>query len=81
MINHVESVLKEDMEDKESRNNEVIQKLTTITESEDETKSNTEPDDEEKEDDEEESSLDDSDLYAGFDEDGNRIVEDEHDEE
>ena len=77
MINHVEGVLKEDMEDKESRN-EVIQKLA---ESDDETKSNTEPDKEEKEDDKEESSLDDSDLYAGFHEDGNRIVEDDHDEE
>ena len=80
MINHVESVLKEDMEDKESQN-EVIQKLATITENEDEKKSNTEPDEEEKEDDTEDSSLDDSDLYAGFDEDGNRIVEDDHDEE
>ena len=69
------------MEDKESQNNEVIQKLATIIESKDETKSNTEPDEEEKQDDKEESSLDDSDLYAGFDEDCNRIVEDEHDEE
>ena len=76
MINHVESVLKEDMEEKEFRN-EVVQKLATISESEDETKSNTETDKEE-EDNEEESIMDDSELYAGFDEDGNRIVEDDH---
>ena len=37
MINHVESVLKEDMEEKKSQN-KVAQKLATITEVEDETK-------------------------------------------
>ena len=68
------------MEEKEFWN-KVVQKLATITESEDETKSNTETDKEEEEDNEEESSMDDSELYAGFDEDGNRIVEDDHDEE
>ena len=34
MINHVESVLKEDMEEKEFRN-DVVKQLATITESED----------------------------------------------
>ena len=78
MKNHVESVLKEDMEEKKFQK-EVVQKLATISESEDETKSNTETDKEE-EDNEEELIMDDSELYAGFDEDGNRIVEDDHDE-
>ena len=37
MINHVENVLKEDREDKESRH-KVVQKLSTITEKKDEEK-------------------------------------------
>ena len=78
MINHVESLLKGDMEEKEFWN-EVVQKLATITESKDET--NTVTDKEEEEDDnEKEWSMEDSELYAGFDEDGNMIFKD-HDEE
>ena len=63
MINHVENVLKEDLEAKET-NNMVVEKLATITENEDEAKS-------------ESSEADDYDYYEGFDEDGNRIVDKE----
>ena len=73
MINHVENVLKEDREAKESRH-KVVQKLSTITENKDEEKSEAEL---ENEDEESEVELDDSDLYEGFDEDGNRITEDD----
>ena len=41
MINHIENVLNEDMEAKESRK-EVVQKLATIIKNEDETKSEAE---------------------------------------
>ena len=59
MIDHVENVLKEDLEAKET-NNMVVEKLATITENEDEAKS-------------ESSEADDYDYYEGFDEDGNQI--------
>ena len=72
MINHVENVLREDRDDKESRH-KVVQKLSTITEKKDEEKLEAEL---EMEDEENEVELDDSDLYEGFDEDGNRITED-----
>ena len=72
MINHVENVLKEDRDDKESRH-KVVQKLSTITEKKDEEKLEAEL---EMEDEENEVELDDSDLYEGFNEDGNRINED-----
>ena len=73
MINHVENVLKEDREDKESTN-KVVQKLSTITENtgEEKLKAELEIEDEENYDE-----LDDSDLYKGFDEYGNRITEDD----
>ena len=73
VINHVGNVLKEDREDKESRN-KVVQKLSTITENKDEKKLEVEL---EIEDEENYDDLDDSDLYEGFDEDGNRITEDD----
>ena len=71
MINHVENVLKEDGEDKES-GKKVVQKLSTITENKDEEQLEAELEDEENYDE-----LDDSDLYEGFDEDGNKITEDD----
>ena len=49
MISHVENVLKEDCEAKESRK-EVVQKLATITENEEEAKSEEELDQEDEED-------------------------------
>ena len=67
MINHVENVLLEDQEAKENCD-KVVQKLATITENEDEAKSESEPNEEED---------DDYDYYEGFDEDGNRIIEEE----
>jgi hypothetical protein len=67
MISHVENVLLEDQEAKENCD-KVVQKLATITENEDEAKSESEPN--EKED-------DDFDYHEGFDEDGNRIIEEE----
>ena len=73
MINCVENVLKEDREDKESKS-KVVQILSTISENEDEEKSESEF---EIEDEENEGELDHSDLYEGFDEDGNRIIEDD----
>ena len=73
MINHVENVLKEDREAKESRH-KVVQKLSTITENKDEEKSEAELENEHEEN---EVELDDSDLYEGFDEDGNGITEDD----
>ena len=64
MINHVEAVLKEDFEAKESIN-EVIQKLDIITENEAETISGKELDKEEEDDFES--------FMKEFDADGNRI--------
>ena len=64
MINHVEAVLKEDFEAKESIN-EVIQKLDTITENEAETISGKELDKEEEDNFES--------FMKEFDADGNRI--------
>ena len=56
MINHVQNILKEDLEAKET-NNIVVKKLATITENEDEAKS-------------ESSEADDYDYNEGFNEDG-----------
>ena len=65
MISHVENVLKEDCEAKESRK-EVVQKLATITENEEEAKSEEELDQEDEEDFET--------FMKEFDEDGKRIL-------
>ena len=67
MINYVENELLEDREAKENYD-KVVQKLVTITEHEDEAKSESKPTEEEDEN---------YDYYGGFDEDGNRIIEEE----
>ena len=67
MINHVENVLLEDREAKENYD-KIVQKLAKIIENEDEANSESEPNEEED---------DNYDYYEGFDEDGNRIIEEE----
>ena len=62
MISHIESVLKEDI-DAKATVNEVIEKLATITESEEEAYSETELDNDE----------DFESFMKEFDQDGNRI--------